>query len=84
MGTPQNIPDIQHAVLAMAASVFEIQADRLKMETSPDTLDNWDSLNHLKLITAIETEFGIRLPMSVVLEIDSIRSLVRAVEDCTR
>jgi acyl carrier protein len=32
----------------------------------------WDSLNHLKLIIAFESEFGVRIP---VVRIDAIRTL---------
>ena len=50
------------------------------MSDSPQTIERWDSLNHLKLITAIESEFGIRLRMQTVLKINDIAALVAAVQ----
>ena len=52
----------------------------LSMSDSPQTIERWDSLNHLKLITAIESEFGIRLRMQTVLKINDIAALVAAVQ----
>lgn len=81
MITGPSSSGIRSAVIDVAASVFELPAAELAADASPETVDNWDSLNHLKLITAVETAFGIRLPMTRVLEIDTIEALICAVED---
>jgi acyl carrier protein len=67
-------------VVEIAARVFELHEQRLSMSDSPQTIARWDSLNHLKLITAIETEFGIRLRMQTVLKINDVAALVAAVQ----
>ena len=82
MASETAVQDISSAVIEIAASVFEVAANELCMEASPETLDTWDSLNHLRLITAIETSFDVRLPMKTVLAIDTIEALVEAVENC--
>lgn len=76
--TPQG--EIAERVVAVAAQVFEIDAKTLSMTDSPQTIDRWDSLNHLKLITATEAAFGIRLRMQAVLKIHDIAGLVAAVQ----
>ena len=43
------------------ASVFEISIDDINEHSSPDTIENWDSLRHMNLITVLEEEFNIRL-----------------------
>jgi len=82
MASETAVQDISSAVIEIAASVFEVAVNELCMEASPETLDTWDSLNHLRLITAIETSFDVRLPMKTVLAIDTIEALVEAVENC--
>jgi acyl carrier protein len=84
MASNGNQSEVRDAVVEVAASVFEVPAAELPLDASPETIDTWDSLNHLKLITAVETRFDIRLPMKVVLGIDSVAALVQAVEDCDR
>ena len=75
--------ELVERVVEIAARVFELHEKRLSMTDSPQTIERWDSLNHLKLITAIETEFGIRLPMQTVLKINDVAALVAAVQSHT-
>jgi acyl carrier protein len=72
--------ELVERVVEIAARVFELREQRLSMSDSPQTIERWDSLNHLKLITAIESEFGIRLRMQTVLKINDIAALVAAVQ----
>ena len=72
--------ELAERVVEIAARVFELRDQRLSMTDSPQTIERWDSLNHLKLITAIETEFGIRLRMQTVLKINDVAALVAAVQ----
>ena len=71
--------DLAARVREIAARVFIVDEKALSMSDSPQTIERWDSLNHLKLITAIESEFGIRLRMQTVLKINDIAELVAAV-----
>ncbi|OGL46118.1 MAG: hypothetical protein A2W05_09690 [Candidatus Schekmanbacteria bacterium RBG_16_38_10] len=41
------------------ASVFEVDSSQINNDTSPDTLESWDSLKHMNLILALEEEFGV-------------------------
>ena len=52
------------------AAVFEISVDEIKGDSSPHSIETWDSINHMKLIVALEEEFDIRF------EDDEIPSLV--------
>jgi len=74
--------DLAARVLEVAARVFVLDEKALSMSDSPQTIERWDSLNHLKLITAIESEFGIRLRMQTVLKINDIAQLIAAVRSC--
>ena len=80
MTSEPALQDISTSVLQVAASVFEVDVDDLGLDTSPETLDSWDSLNHLRLITAIETSFGVHLSMQAVMGIDTIKALIETVE----
>jgi acyl carrier protein len=40
-------------------SVFKIDASSVNNETSPDTVESWDSLNHLNLVLALEEGFEV-------------------------
>ena len=52
----------------------------LTMATSPDDVAEWDSLAHINIIIACETEFGIKFDLSDITIIKDVRDIVDAVE----
>ena len=40
--------------------VFELDPTFINENSSPDNIDNWDSLKHMMLISALEEEFDIQ------------------------
>jgi acyl carrier protein len=44
------------------SAVFEIPVESFADDASSDNIENWDSLNHLNLILALEEEFGVSIP----------------------
>lgn len=63
------------AIRRIAAEIFEFDPDQITSELTPDNVELWDSLNHLRLITEIETEFDLRLSMDQVRSIDHLGAL---------
>ena len=62
------------------AAVLGIDRRDLSEESSPDTIQNWDSLNHLNIILAVEGEFGVGLSPDDAMEMRNvglIRSILR-------
>ncbi len=41
------------------ANIFGIDGNLINNNSSPDNIDNWDSLKHMSLIVALEEEFEI-------------------------
>ncbi len=50
------------------ASVFEVSVDDINDESSTETIENWDSLRHMNLITVLEEEFDIRFNEEQITE----------------
>jgi len=63
------------------ADTFDIDEDDISGETTNDTVEKWDSLNHLRLVTALEGEFDISLTMD---EINTMDSYPRILETVTK
>jgi acyl carrier protein len=62
------------------STTFGVPATELREDTSPETVPAWDSLNHLTLVMALETEFAIELTADDVLEmrdLGTIRHVLR-------
>ena len=56
----------------IVAELFELEPAAVNDALTPEDVELWDSMNHLRLISAVEEEFQIKLSMK---EIESIRSL---------
>jgi acyl carrier protein len=52
-------------------SVFNVELDALTNDFSSETVDNWDSITQLSLVTDIEDEFDIMLDTEDILEFKS-------------
>ena len=53
------------------AAVFKINFSDVNDNSSVDTVEKWDSLNHLNLVLAIESEFDISFSEDQTVEIMS-------------
>jgi acyl carrier protein len=47
-------------------------------ESSPESIASWDSLNHLNLVMAVESEFGISLTPQDVIDMRNV-GLIRTI-----
>lgn len=63
----------------VVGDTLDIDEDDIGSETTYDTLEQWDSLNHLRLVTALEGEFGITLTMEEINTMDSYPKIVEMV-----
>lgn len=45
---------------AIFIDVLEVEDLNLKRETVADDVEDWDSLNHIQLIVAVEKHFGVQ------------------------
>lgn len=56
----------------IVAELFDLEPAAVSDALTPEDVELWDSLNHLRLMTAVEQEFQFKLSMQ---EIESIRSV---------
>lgn len=42
------------------ADVFSVPVDSIRPDSSPETIETWDSLQHLNLVLALEQEFSVQ------------------------
>lgn len=67
-------------VRAIASDIFGIPADKLTADSSPETIENWDSMQHLNLVLALEEKFAMQLEPEEIEQMKSI-GLVATVVD---
>jgi acyl carrier protein len=59
----------------VVADVFDCAFEDVPDDADPDTLAGWDSLRHLEMMLALETEFGVRIPTETMLELSSLEKI---------
>lgn len=59
---------------------FNVDPLRVSLETRPDDVPGWDSLGQLALATSLEQAFGINLDVDDLMEMESVREIVRIVQ----
>lgn len=53
--------------------VFDVPLKNLGENTSPETLEAWDSFNHMKLIVALEEEFDVQFEGEDILDMKNYK-----------
>jgi citrate synthase len=64
----------------LVASVFGIPAERVTDDLAYDSIPEWDSLNHVKLMLALESNFGKEIDEDLMVELTTIRAIREFVE----
>ncbi len=56
--------------------VFDDEGIVVKPETTANDIEDWDSLEHINLIVAVEQEFGIKFNMNEVTTMKNVGEMV--------
>lgn len=71
--------EIEKRTRIIFADLFGIPEDSITEESSADSIENWDSLQHLNLVTGVEEAFGVTLSDEDVVEMLSFGLVVEIV-----
>ena len=60
-------------------TVFDDDSIIVNAFTSADSIDGWDSLEHINLMVAVENEFGIKFNMGEVTTMENVGDMVNII-----
>lgn len=60
--------------------VFDDDSIVVTDETTSDDIEDWDSLEHINLIAAIELEFGFKFNMGQIVTMKNVGEMVDIIE----
>jgi len=72
---------MKEKVFQVVSQVFGVQIDELSEDSSPDTIQAWDSLKHMNLVLALEEEFGVRFSDEKIMQMLSVGLITEAVQE---
>ena len=57
----------------VVSDILEVDIDDINENSSPDNIEQWDSLSHIKLVMAIEAEFNVKLTPDDMMDMLSVK-----------
>jgi acyl carrier protein len=67
-------------VQGIASDLFDVPQNRIEAASSPETIEAWDSTQHLNLVLAIEEKFHLQLSPEEIEQMKSIGDVTRLIE----
>lgn len=67
-------------VRTIASDIFSVPADKITADSSPQTIENWDSMQHLNLVLAVEEKFGVQLSPEEIEQMKSVGAVAAIVD----
>jgi acyl carrier protein len=60
-------------LIGLFSDELDVPASDLNDQSSPDTVEQWDSLAAMRLVAAIEAEFKVRLSSTEIMKMRTIK-----------
>ena len=57
-------------------NVFDDEDITVDRDTTADDIEDWDSLEHIRLIAAVEREFGVKFTMKEVSSMKNVGEMI--------
>jgi acyl carrier protein len=68
----------------LIAEMLDLPEQAVTSDTVRADTESWDSLNHLQLVTAIESEFGVKFTMDEIAAVNTAGDLQQIISSRTR
>ena len=69
------------ALTSIFHTVFNDEGIEITNDLSAKDVADWDSMNHVNIIIAVETEFGIRFSNTEISELENVGQLIGLIEE---
>ena len=63
------------------SKVFSVQISEINDESSPETIESWDSFNGLILVDELESNFNIKFSISEIIDVKNVKDIKRHLND---
>jgi acyl carrier protein len=72
--------EIYSGLTAIFRDIFDDESIVLKPTTTVNDIADWDSLNHINIIVAAETKFGVKFKTAEIESLQTIETLAGLIE----
>ena len=67
-------------IRGIASDILGVPAESLNASSSPDTIESWDSVQHLNLVLALEEKFGLQLSPEEIEQMKYLGETAKLIE----
>jgi len=71
--------EVFNSVQEIFRDIFDEYDMVIENSTSSDDIEDWDSLNHINLVSAIETEFNIKFALQELISLKNIKDIINLI-----
>lgn len=71
--------DLERRVRQVMADILQLDPARIDESTSMDSVEHWDSANHINLVLALEEAFGIAFDVAEIEAMTSFADVLSGV-----
>jgi acyl carrier protein len=72
--------NVSDQIRTLASDIFGLPADQITPASTPETIETWDSIQHLNLVLALEEKFALQLSPEEIEQMKSIGDVIKLVE----
>ncbi len=72
--------EIYERLTELFRELFADDSIALRPEMTAEDIEGWDSFNHLSIIVAVETRFGVKMKTAEIEKLSNVGELVAAIE----
>ncbi|MCU4163869.1 acyl carrier protein [Carboxylicivirga caseinilyticus] len=71
---------IEGEIIAIVAGILKVNQSDLQLESSGDSIHQWDSLAHASIISAVEEYFDIKFDVMDIIQMRTIDDIINTVK----
>ncbi len=68
--------EVYERLTAVFRDVFDDETIEIEDATTSDDIEDWDSMEHINLVVAVEEEFSFKIPMGKVVTMKNVGEMV--------
>ena len=73
--------EIYERLTAVFRDVFDDESLTISDNTTANDIEDWDSIEHITLVGAVENEFGVRFKMGEISTMKNVGEMVDIIEN---
>ena len=74
------ISNVLEQVRTIASDIFSVPVARIQIDSTPQTIESWDSIQHLNLALTLEETFNVQLSPEEIEQMQDIGQITKLIE----